>query len=136
MSAYLGVAEAARDLALQTIGRKRDDPVVWQVVGEMETALATAQLAMQSMIDLCADYTFAPDKPTANAVAIRKTVLMQAVMQVVAKALEAVGGAGITRSLGLERRVRDIQGAQFHPLQTRRQYRFSGRLALGLDPIA
>jgi len=134
-SAYLGVAEAARDLALKKLAHKREDSLVWQLVGEMETALATAQLATQSMVDLNADYTFPPDKTTANAMAIRKTVATQSSMLAVEKALEAVGGAGIYRSVGLERLVRDIHAAQFHPLQAKRQYRFSGRMALGLDPI-
>jgi alkylation response protein AidB-like acyl-CoA dehydrogenase len=134
-SAYLGVAEAACGLAIKKLAHKLEDPLVWQVVGEMETALATAQLATQSMVDLNADLTFAADKATANAMAIRKTVATQSLMLAVQKALEAVGGAGIYRSVGLERLVRDIQAAQFHPLQAKRQYRFSGRMALGLDPI-
>jgi alkylation response protein AidB-like acyl-CoA dehydrogenase len=134
-SAYLGVAEAARELAVKKITHKREEPLVWQIVGEMDTALATAHVAIQSMVDLNADCTFVPDKATANAMAMRKTVATQSVMRVVDKALEAVGGAGIYRSVGLERLVRDIQAAQFHPLQAKRQYRFTGRLALGLDPI-
>ena len=59
MSVYLGVAEAARDLALQQVARKRDDPDVWYLVGEMENALATGQMAVQGMVELCADYAFA-----------------------------------------------------------------------------
>ncbi|HYW90642.1 MAG TPA: acyl-CoA dehydrogenase, partial [Chloroflexota bacterium] len=54
-SAYLGVAEAACGLATKKLAHKLEDPLVWQVVGEMETALATAQLATQSMVDLNAD---------------------------------------------------------------------------------
>jgi len=46
-----------------------------------------------------------------------------------------VGGGGLFRSLGLERLLRDIYGVQFHPLQAKRQHRFTGRVALGLDPI-
>jgi hypothetical protein len=34
---------------------------------------------------------------------------------------------------GLERLLRDVQGARFHRPQDRPQSRFSGRLALGLD---
>jgi alkylation response protein AidB-like acyl-CoA dehydrogenase len=135
MSAYLGVAEAARELALQKVAHKRDDPDVWQLVGEMENALVTGQLAVQSSIELCADYTFPPDKATANAMAIRKTIAAQSLLLAVEKALEVVGGTGIFRSLGLERLVRDIHAAQFHPLQAKRQHRFSGRAALGLDPV-
>jgi acyl-CoA dehydrogenase len=102
----------------------------------MDNALATGQLAVQSMIDLCANYEFAPEIATSNAMAIRKTIATQALLLAVEKALEVVGGAGIFRSGGLERLVRDMHAAQFHPLQAKRQYRFSGRLALGLDPVA
>ena len=35
----------------------------------------------------------------------------------------------------VERLVRDAHGIQFHPLQEKRQQHFTGRMALGLDPI-
>jgi alkylation response protein AidB-like acyl-CoA dehydrogenase len=135
MSAYLGVAEAARELAVQQVHRKREDPDVWYAVGEMDNALTTAQLAVQAMVDLCADYAFAPDVATANAVLVRKTIAAEASIAAVEKALEAVGGAGLFRSMGLERLLRDIHGAAFHPLQPKRQHRFTGRVAVGLDPV-
>jgi alkylation response protein AidB-like acyl-CoA dehydrogenase len=134
MSAYVGVAEAARDLALQSVQRKRDDADVWYLLGEMENALATAQIALQSMIDLCANLNFTPDVTTANAVLVRKTIATQAVVTAVEKALEAVGGAALFRAMGMERLVRDIHGAPFHALQPKRQHRFTGRVLLGLDP--
>jgi alkylation response protein AidB-like acyl-CoA dehydrogenase len=136
MSVYLGIAEAARDLVLQKVAKKRDDPEVWYLVGEMENALVTAQMAVRETIDICADYTFAPDKATFNSVVIRKTIAAQAMLAAVEKALETVGGSGIFRSVGLERLVRDIHAAQFHPMQSKRQHRFTGRAALGLDPAA
>jgi alkylation response protein AidB-like acyl-CoA dehydrogenase len=135
MSVYLGVAEAARDLALERVAKKREDPEVWYLVGEMENALVSGRLAVRALVDLCAEYTFAPDQTTANAAFIRKTIAAQALQQAVEKALETVGGGGIFRSLGLERLVRDIHAAQFHPMQAKRQHRFTGRAALGLDPV-
>jgi acyl-CoA dehydrogenase len=135
MAVYVGIAEAARELAVQLLQRKRHEADVWYLVGEMDNALATAQLALESMIDLCADYSFAPDHATANAEFIRKTIVADAVVDTVEKALEAVGGGSLFRTLPLERLLRDIHGAQFHPLQRKRQFRFSGRVALGLDPV-
>jgi alkylation response protein AidB-like acyl-CoA dehydrogenase len=134
-SVYLGVAEAARDLALQQVQRKRDDPDVWYLVGEMENALATGQLATRAMVELCADYAFTPDLATANAIFVRKAIAANALLAAVEKALEVVGGGGLFRGLGLERLLRDIHGAQFHPLQAKRQHRFTGRVALGLEPV-
>jgi alkylation response protein AidB-like acyl-CoA dehydrogenase len=134
-SVYLGIAEAARDVALQYVQRRRDDPDLWYLVGEMDNALATAQMAVQAMIDLCAEYTFEPDVATVNAIFVRKTIASQALIATVEKALEVVGGGGLFRSVGLERLLRDIYGVQFHPLQAKRQHRFTGRVALCLDPI-
>ena len=87
------------------------------------------------MIDDCADYALVPDTATANAALIRKTIAAQALMSAVEKALEVAGGGGIFRAMGLERLVRDIHAAQFHPLPAKRQHRFTGRAALGLDPV-
>jgi hypothetical protein len=38
--------------------------------------------------------------------------------------------------LGLERILRDAQAAQFHPMPAKKQHHFTGRLAMGLDPVA
>ena len=136
MSVYLGVAEAARDLALREVARKRDDPDVWYLVGELENALVTGQMAVQGMVDICADYSLRARRTRRRTRSFtRKTIAAQALLLTAEKALEAVGGAGLFRDLGLERLVRDLHGAQFHPLQAKRQHRFTGRIALGLDPV-
>ena len=72
----------------------------------------------------------------ANAILVRKTIVADHVLATVEKALEAAGGAGFYRKTGLERLLRDAHGAQFHPLTGKRQHQFTGRIALGLDPIA
>ena len=72
MAVYVGVAEAAYDLALQEAAKKREDPQVPYLIGEMENALVTAQMALQGMIDTAANYDFAPVDQTANAIFIRK----------------------------------------------------------------
>jgi alkylation response protein AidB-like acyl-CoA dehydrogenase len=134
MSVYLGIGEAARDLTLEKVAKKRDDPDVWYLVGEMENALVTAQMAVRETIEIWGDYTFAPEKATINRTVIRKTIAAQALLTVVETAMETIGGASFFRSVGLERMVRDMHAAQFHPMQPKRQLRFTGRAALGLDP--
>lgn len=94
MSVYLGVAEAAHDLALQQLQRKRHDADAWYLVGEMENSLATGQMVVREMIGLCSDYSFAADLATANAVLTRKTIAAQSLLAAVEKALEAFGGGG------------------------------------------
>jgi alkylation response protein AidB-like acyl-CoA dehydrogenase len=135
MSVYLGIAEAARDLALRQVQRKREDPDVWYLVGEMENALTTGQMAVRGMVELNDDYAFSPDVATTSAILVRKTIAAQSLQLSVEKALETVGGGGLFRAMGLERLLRDIHGAQFHPMQAKRQHRFTGRVALGLDPV-
>jgi alkylation response protein AidB-like acyl-CoA dehydrogenase len=139
LSVYVGVAEAASDLA-RGVARKKSrsglDPNLPYLLGEMDNALVTAQLAVQGMVDLCDDYAFGPTIQTANAVLIRKTVAANACIQTVEKAFEVVGGGAFFRSVGLERLLRDVHGAQFHPLQEKRQHLFTGRVALGLDPVS
>jgi len=49
--------------------------------------------------------------------------------------MEICGGASFFRSGGIERIFRDIQGVRFHPWDERKQSVFSGRVALGLDPV-
>ena len=65
----------------------------------------------------------------------RKTAAAKAALRAVELAMEAASGAAFFRSSGLERSFRDIQGVRYHPWQERKQYRFSGRIALGLDPL-
>jgi len=122
-------------LALQQAAKKREDSQVPYLIGEMENALVTAQMALQGMIDTAANYDFAPVDQTANAIFIRKTVAARAAILTAEKAMEVVGGGAFFRSLGLERLLRDVHGALFHPLQEKRQHLFTGRLALGLEPV-
>jgi acyl-CoA dehydrogenase len=133
-SVYVGVAEAARDIALSQAAKKKDDPLVQELVGEMDTELLMAQSALQSMIELAAtDYE--PNLHNSNLTYQYKTLAVRGAIRTVEKAMEVVGGSSFFRSLGLERCFRDIQGARFHPFQERRQYVFSGRAVLGLDPV-
>jgi alkylation response protein AidB-like acyl-CoA dehydrogenase len=135
MSVYLGVAEAAADLALKQTTKKPLEPHVPYLIGEMTNALTTAQMAVHSMLDTAANYDFQPVPETANAIFIRKTIAARAAILTVEKAMEIVGGAAFFRSLGLERLFRDVQGGLYHPLHEKRQHLFTGRLALGLDPV-
>ena len=95
-----------------------------------------AQLALDDMIRLANDLNFAMSLVVTNAILVRKTIVAESVLATVEKALEAAGGAGFYRKTGLERLLRDAHAAQFHPLSAKKQHRFAGRVALGLDPIS
>ncbi|HTV37477.1 MAG TPA: acyl-CoA dehydrogenase family protein [Xanthobacteraceae bacterium] len=136
MSVYAGVAEAAAAIATDHASRRQADPTVAYLLGELTNELTTAQLAIDDMVCFANDLDFPMTLEVANAILVRKTIVAEHVLATVEKALEATGGAGFYRKAGLERLLRDAHGAQFHPLSSKRQHRFTGRIALGLDPIA
>ena len=131
---YVGIAEAAAEKAWAIAASKGDDGVNALVIGEMQTELTTAQIALESMIANVNELDVEPGVQHANCALIRKTIVAEAAKRTADKALEATGGAGYFRRLGLERILRDAQAAQFHPLPAKKQHRFTGRLAMGLDP--
>jgi alkylation response protein AidB-like acyl-CoA dehydrogenase len=130
-SVYVGVAEAARDLALREAGRRRGDAAVQELAGAMDTELAGARLALRSMIEAAGGGTVGPE--VTNTVMIGRTLAGQAALRTVETAMEVAGGAAFFRSAGLERLFRDVQGARYHALRGAAQRRYTGRLALGLD---
>lgn len=136
MSAYLGVAEAAATIARQRAAKRPGDPVTPFLVGELENLLTTAQIAVDDMVRLANGFDFTPSVELAGRVLTRKTIAATAVIATAEKAMEVAGGAGMFRKLGIERLLRDAHGAQFHPLPEKRQQLFTGRLAMGLDPIS
>ena len=133
MSVYVGVAETAAERA-RAVARKRG--ALPQLLGELENSLTAAQLATDSMIELAADLEFEPSNELSSAMLVRKTLASNAVIGTAAKALEVAGGAGYLRANGIERLLRDAYASQFHPLPERKQQEFTGRLQLGLDPVA
>lgn len=136
MSVYAGVAEAAAAIAREQAAKRRDDPAVPYLLGELANELTAAQLATDDMVRIADDLNFAMGLDVTDAILVRKTIAATHVIGTVEKALEVAGGAGFYRRLGLERLLRDAHGVQFHPLTAKRQHRFTGRVALGLDPIA
>ena len=134
MSVYLGVAEAAAEIARTRAKGRAEDPVTQILAGEMETLLTTARIARDDMVRLANDFDFAPSADLASEVLTRKTICARHVIATAEKAMELAGGAGFFRKLGLERLLRDVHGAQFHPLPEKRQQVFTGRLQLGLEP--
>jgi alkylation response protein AidB-like acyl-CoA dehydrogenase len=132
---YVGIAEAIAEKVGAIAARNGDDGVNALLIGEIQTELTTAQIALESMIANVNELNVEPGIEHANRALIRKTIVAEAVKRTADKALEATGGAGYFRDLGLERMLRDVEAAQFHPLPAKKQQRFSGRLAMGLDPI-
>lgn len=130
-SVYLGVAESARDLALELARKRTPSPHLLALAGRMETALRAAQLAHAHMLDIV-DRN-APSADTVNEVMIGRTLVAEQAIRTVELAMELAGGAAFYRANGLERRFRDVQGARYHPLQAGPQAEYAGATALGLS---
>ncbi|HEY5793844.1 MAG TPA: acyl-CoA dehydrogenase family protein [Bosea sp. (in: a-proteobacteria)] len=129
---YLGVAEGARDIAVE-IAKRKPQPDL-SLAGRMDTELRAAQLAHRWMLDAVARN--APSADTVNEVMIGRTLVARHAIAAVELAMELAGGASFYRATGLERRFRDIQGARFHPLQPGPQARYAGATALGMSTSA
>jgi alkylation response protein AidB-like acyl-CoA dehydrogenase len=130
-SVYVGIAEAARALALEVAAKRRDDPTLQRLVGEMENELTAARLALRHMLDVAARGPMGAE--TTGQVLVGRTLVANAAIKTVERAMEAAGGAGFYRGLGLERLFRDVQGARYHQVREPAQVLYAGRLALGLD---
>jgi alkylation response protein AidB-like acyl-CoA dehydrogenase len=127
---YLGVAESARDIAIDLAKKKTPGRHTVELAGRMETELAAARLAHESM--LAAVRLNAPSPASVNQVMIGRQLVGRHAIAAVEYAMEVAGGAGFYRAAGLERRFRDVQGARYHPLQSGPQAEYTGSLALGL----
>jgi alkylation response protein AidB-like acyl-CoA dehydrogenase len=106
--------------------------VLVAIFGEMDTDLAGARVAHRDMVE--AAFTLEPGSDTSNRVFIDRTLVGRGVLRVAERAMEAAGGGAFYRAAGLERLLRDIQGVRYHRPQERMQVRYTGELALGLDP--
>jgi len=130
-SVYVGVAEAARALAVRQGAGRRHDAGTQELVGEMDTELAATQMALRHMIDAAASGHMGLE--TTNEVMIGRSVAGRGAIRTVELAMEVAGGAGFFRDAGLERLFRDVQGARYHALRGQAQRLYAGRLALGVD---
>ena len=132
VSCYVGLAEKAADLAINSACGKTH---LAATIGKMQNDLTIAQIALSDMIRLVDNLSFKPDVSITDAILTRKAISARAVKSVVEIASEIVGGPGFFRDHPMERIVRDVRAFHFHPLPERIQRNFSGRLALGLEPI-
>jgi indole-3-acetate monooxygenase len=129
---YLGVAESARDIALDLARRRPAGPHTLDLAGRMETSLRAAQLAHGAMV--AAAEANEPSAESVNEVMIGRSLVADNAIRAVEYAMELAGGAGFYRAAGLERRFRDVQGARYHPLQRGPQAQYAGAMALG-EPV-
>ncbi len=126
-SAYLGVAEGARDSALETARRKPANAGLIELTGEMPNAFCTAETVLNAMIATAQSATPGPE--TTSAVMTGRTVAGRAAIRTAELAVEVSGGGAFYKGSIVERAFRDLQAARFHPLQEPAQRELSQRLA-------
>lgn len=128
-SAYLGVAESARDLALGLAAGRGAGARQRRIAGEMDTALTAARHAQAAMV--ARTQRNDPGEDSINEIMICRRLVEQQALRTVELAMELAGGAGFYRENRLEQRFRDIQGARFHAMNREAQYEYAGALAFG-----
>ena len=136
MAPYVGIAERAAQVAEQAVAKRPVDAILLQSLGELENSLTMARLAWRELVAITDDYASMPTLNETNRSLICKTLVANAARATVAKAVELVGGSAFFRRLGLEQLLRDVQAAPFHPLPEKKQLDFTGRVTLGLPPVA
>ena len=134
MSAYVGIAERAVEIALEGARKRPDAPHLAPLVGEMLDSFQTGVDVVEAMIRDADDVQFANTDDITIRDLSRKTVAVDALIATVRQAIEVTGGMGFMRSSDLERLYRDVHGSIFHPLPRAKQVLLTGRMALGVDP--
>ena len=132
---YVGIAERARDIARECASKRAEDPTVQWAMGEAVSRTVVASVCHERSLALANDLNVEPNIELTNQMFILKTQAVEEARRAVEAAMEAAGGAGFYRRTGLERLLRDVRAGHYHPLPAKKQLSFTGRLALGLDPV-
>ena len=128
-SVYLGIAESARDLALGLAAKRPPTGRATRLAGQMDTTLHAARIALRAMLETVERN--APSDQSVNEVMMGRRLVEENAIRTVELAMELAGGAGFYRSAGLERLLRDVQAARYHPMQRESQFEYAGALAFG-----
>jgi len=135
MATYVGVAEAAVGRALELAARRAERPETAPAVGRMVGQLTAAQDTLAAMVRANEDLRFDATLESAAVALTRKGIVAAAAIEAVRLAMEVGGGQAFAVGGGVEQLLRDVHGATYHPLPPAAQQLFTGRVALGLDPV-
>jgi acyl-CoA dehydrogenase len=136
MSAYLGIADEAVAIATELARPKAEQPHIPPLVGTMRNQRAMAEDAVASMVARADGLRFDATNEAAAYALTRKTIAATAIQSTVRVAMEIAGGAAYGAGHPLARLHRDSLGSSLHPLPESKQVQFTGRVALGLSPVA
>jgi alkylation response protein AidB-like acyl-CoA dehydrogenase len=130
---YLGVAEAARDHAVEAVlgTPKADDHLVQRQIGLMDSKLKVASWALDGALAAVGDDP-TPSMATALDVLMAKQEVARAGIEVCDLAMEVAGGPAFYKGSPIEQAYRDVRGLKFHPLPLDETLERAGQVALGL----
>jgi len=137
---YLGVAEAARDFAVQFARDRKPTalggksiaslPNIRERVGHMDLLLFQARGVLVSSARA---WDAAPTPAMDAALAAAKVITSNTAVAIVEEAMRLVGGSSLDRALPLERHYRDVRGGLHHPPQDDAALALFARQALDAD---
>jgi alkylation response protein AidB-like acyl-CoA dehydrogenase len=130
MGVYVGIAEKAYEIAVEHF-KKEQEHYSFYLVGEMEKEMVNAKVMWKDMIGIANNYNFEATLENGTAILTRKTILTEACIKTVSKAMEIAGGRGYLESSELERLYRDVRACAFHPLSEKAQQYVLGNYLLG-----
>ncbi|MGZ3326280.1 MAG: acyl-CoA dehydrogenase family protein [Xanthobacteraceae bacterium] len=93
---YAGIAEAARNLTVEALAKRRDAATI-DALGALDTELAATRIALDSMVTFAE--TAQPGPETTNTIFIHRALVCRGAIRTVDLALDAASGAGYFRRL-------------------------------------
>ena len=139
-SIYLGIAQAARDFAIEyTKNRVRiphKHPASYYpknqfLAAEMDVGLKVAWAAQLTTAAMLSDFRARDDQAMVDGMAVMH-FSMKTAIDVVKKAMDMLGGAAISKRLPLERYYRDVRAGPIHPVGNFDALELIGKHAFGL----
>ncbi|SEJ71701.1 Acyl-CoA dehydrogenase [Bhargavaea ginsengi] len=121
-AAYLGIAQAARDYAVDFAGRHAPNsirgpisqlPNVRQLIGEMDLELSQARHVLYSVADAHDDPVRRPF--LGHEVPVAKTTVTNAAISIVDKAMRVAGAKSLQRNNPLQRYYRNVRAGLHNP---------------------
>lgn len=131
MSVYQGLAQKSFHMCLTSV-KKSKTPKQYHssAIAEVKNELVNAECNYFDMIKLTNNLNFEALEEFGQNILIRKTNCVRSCERVVKLSFELCGGQSYFKSFGLERILRDMQAANFHPLSEKDQLEFTGEYLL------